>query len=80
VQTDVPNGPIAVQDFYQELFHYTSAAGLVGIIESQRLRATHAGFLNDASEIKVFFASSGVGTVSKVAMRLFSTASAFTSY
>jgi hypothetical protein len=55
MQTLEPNVPIAVEDFYQELFHYPSAAGLVGIVESQCLRATHAAVLNDVSEIKVFF-------------------------
>lgn len=32
------------------LFHYTNAAGLLGIIESGKMRATHIGFMNDASE------------------------------
>ena len=35
--------------------HYTSAAGLTGILSSQCLWATHSSFLNDASEIRVFF-------------------------
>ena len=40
---------------YPELMHYTSAAGLKGILESQCLWATHALFLNDAEEQTVFF-------------------------
>lgn len=39
---------------YQELFHYTDIAGLKGIIESQTLWATHAAFVNDTTEIKLF--------------------------
>lgn len=39
---------------HDELFHYTNAAGLKGIIESQSLWATHARFLNDDSEIVGF--------------------------
>lgn len=37
-----------------QLFHYTSAAGLDGIIRSQTLRATHYAYLNDAEEIRHF--------------------------
>lgn len=33
------------------LFHYTDAGGLLGILDSQRLWATHAFYLNDATEI-----------------------------
>lgn len=33
------------------LYHYTSASGLRGIVESNRFWATHYRFLNDASEI-----------------------------
>jgi hypothetical protein len=33
-------------------WHYTSAAGLLGIIESNSLRATSAAFMNDANEMK----------------------------
>ncbi len=36
-----------------ELFHYTSAEGVKGIIESQNLRATHFRFLNDTSELSL---------------------------
>jgi hypothetical protein len=32
------------------LFHYTTATGLVGIVESKTLWATHASFLNDTAE------------------------------
>lgn len=34
------------------LYHYTTAAGLMGILGSQRLWATNARFLNDPSEIR----------------------------
>lgn len=33
------------------LFHYTTASGMRGILESSRLWATHYRFLNDASEL-----------------------------
>lgn len=33
------------------LYHYTSAAGLQGILDSERMWATHARFLNDPSEL-----------------------------
>lgn len=33
------------------LYHYTTPAGLLGIIDKGRIWATHARFLNDASEI-----------------------------
>jgi hypothetical protein len=33
------------------LYHYTTGSGLVGIIESKSLFATHIHFLNDASEV-----------------------------
>jgi DUF2971 family protein len=41
-------------EIYEEhntLFHYTTIAGLKGIIESQTLHATHYKFLNDSTEI-----------------------------
>lgn len=34
------------------VYHYTSAAGLIGILSSGVLRGTNASFLNDASEIE----------------------------
>lgn len=34
-----------------ELWHYTTAEGFKGIIESQKLWATHAKYLNDSSEL-----------------------------
>jgi hypothetical protein len=37
----------------RSLFHYTSAQGLVGILESQSLFATHSEFLNDTTECKI---------------------------
>ena len=47
--------PRLVTDEYDELVHYTSANGLMGILTSQCLWATHADYLNDADEIKTFF-------------------------
>lgn len=47
--------PKLVAEEYDELIHYTSAAGLAGILSSQCLWATHSAYLNDADEIKLFF-------------------------
>lgn len=44
-----------ISDTHEELFHYTTAAGLSGIIESKSLRATHASFMNDEEEIVGFY-------------------------
>lgn len=45
---------MALVDDHSELYHYTGIAGLKGILESQTLWATHAGYLNDASELQGF--------------------------
>jgi len=37
----------------RSLFHYTSAKGLIGILGTQSLFATHADFLNDSSECRL---------------------------
>jgi hypothetical protein len=34
------------------LFHYTDAAGLLGIIQDSEIWATHVGFLNDTTELE----------------------------
>jgi len=47
--------PKAVTEQYAELMHYTTAAGLAGIVSSGCVWATHAAFLNDAEEMKHFF-------------------------
>ncbi len=39
---------------YKNLYHYTNWEGLLGILDSQLLWATHFRFLNDYSEIKLF--------------------------
>lgn len=39
---------------HPELFHYTNASGLEGILQNQTLRATHYAHLNDAEEIRHF--------------------------
>lgn len=43
-----------IWDVYPELFHYTSPAGLEGILRTQTLWATHAAFLNDVTELGLF--------------------------
>jgi len=47
--------PRTVPEAHPELLHYTSVAGLLGILQSDSLRATHSAFLNDSSEISLFF-------------------------
>ena len=47
--------PRTVSQAYPELLHYTSISGLLGIIDSQSLWATHFAFLNDSTEIAYFF-------------------------
>jgi hypothetical protein len=44
-----------ISDTHPELFHYTTAAGLSGILESNSLWATHSSFVNDAEEILGFY-------------------------
>ncbi len=41
----------AVESLPATLFHYTSSAGLLGIVGSGELWATHAAHLNDSSEV-----------------------------
>ena len=43
-----------LEEDHPQLFHYTNAAGLDGILRSQTLRATHYAHLNDAEEIRHF--------------------------
>lgn len=44
-----------VAEEYAELYHYTNAEGLHGIITEQYLRATNIAFLNDAEERIYYF-------------------------
>lgn len=44
----------SIAEEHPELFHYTNATGLVGIIQSQTLWATHYAYLNDSEEIELF--------------------------
>ncbi|MCK9200583.1 MAG: DUF2971 domain-containing protein [Gallionella sp.] len=44
-----------IADTHPELFHYTTAAGISGILESKSLWATHSSFVNDAEEILGFY-------------------------
>lgn len=39
------------QEVPQTLYHYTTTVGMVGILGTQRLWVTHAGFLNDSTEL-----------------------------
>ncbi|HME45628.1 MAG TPA: DUF2971 domain-containing protein [Syntrophorhabdales bacterium] len=41
-------------DVYETLYHYTTWSGLLGILKTQTLWATHYRFLNDYSEIALF--------------------------
>lgn len=41
-------------DVYENLYHYTTWDGLLGILQTQTLWATHYKFLNDCSEIVLF--------------------------
>lgn len=41
-------------EVYEKLFHYTTWDGLLGILQTQALWATHYKFLNDYSEIVLF--------------------------
>lgn len=45
----------SVTERHEQLYHYTTAAGLHGIIESQQLWATNISFLNDPEEQTGFF-------------------------
>ena len=45
------------------LYHYTSEAGLTGIIENDNIRATHIRFLNDWMEFREAFTESYVRTL-----------------
>lgn len=47
--------PKSVAEQYPELLHYTTDAGLRGILESGCLWASHASYLNDAEELTHFF-------------------------
>jgi hypothetical protein len=44
-----------ISDEHTELFHYTTAAGLSGIVTSGTLWVVHSAFLNDYQEYRLFF-------------------------
>jgi Protein of unknown function (DUF2971) len=44
-----------IQDSHDELYHYTTATGLSGILQSKSLWATHTSFVNDEEEILGFY-------------------------
>lgn len=44
-----------IADSHDELYHYTTAGGLSGILEDKSLWATHASFVNDEEEILGFY-------------------------
>lgn len=43
-----------VSEVYEKLYHYTTWGGLLGILQTKTLCATHYKFLNDYSEIVLF--------------------------
>jgi len=43
-----------VSEEYRKLYHYTTWEGLLGILQTQTLWATHYRFLNDSSELVLF--------------------------
>lgn len=45
----------ALFEKYPELFHYTTAVGLEGILRTKTLWATHYEYVNDSDEFKSFF-------------------------
>lgn len=45
---------LSASEDHPELFHYTGIDGLKGIVKSQTLRATHATYLSDTTEILAF--------------------------
>ncbi len=47
--------PKNVSDTHDELFHYTGASGLTGIITTGTLWTTHVALLNDHEEYRIFF-------------------------
>jgi Protein of unknown function (DUF2971) len=47
--------PKQVSEVHRELWHYTTAAGLHGILKTQQLWATNILYLNDAEELTGFF-------------------------
>jgi hypothetical protein len=46
---------ISISDAYPNLWHYTTAAGLNGILTSQQLWSTNFRYLNDDEELRGFF-------------------------
>ena len=66
--------PVPVSQIYPELMHYTTDAGLAGIVSSGCLWATDAAFQSDASEIAHYFdvrlKGAIAGTVRKHAIEL----------
>lgn len=47
--------PATIVETYPTLWHYTTAAGLEGILKSQQLWATNIRYLNDDEEFRGFF-------------------------
>lgn len=47
--------PVQVHDAYPTLWHYTTAAGLDGILKTQQLWGTDFRYLNDEEELRGFF-------------------------
>lgn len=47
--------PQRVSEAYVDLYHYTTAIGLEGILKTQTIRATHYEYVNDSGEFKSYF-------------------------
>lgn len=48
----VINGEDDLHSYAGKLYHYTNSSGLLGILESQKLWATEASYLNDSNEVE----------------------------
>jgi hypothetical protein len=60
-----------VSDDYSEVFHYTGVSGLAGILMTGTLWATHAEFLNDREEYRLFFSHRFPGLLRQAIDRAF---------
>jgi hypothetical protein len=55
-----------LEEDHPQLIHYTGAAGLSGILESQTLHATHYSYLNDATEVRHFLSDRLPGMIERI--------------
>ena len=54
LQVVVDHGLRANPNLPKTVYHYTDAAGLIGILKNRQIWATHVTYLNDASELLHF--------------------------